>query len=284
MHSTLHDLHVWDNRAGCREPVPGMFACLWHVSLKSLSQWVSKAVIKVMRLFHLHEARAPEGVSWYKTVQAQDINVIKVLQQIPVSPLLDRKLLAAFQAHKIIYAKNTSVVLYMYICKHMWSLRSVCVSKTGISSHLSWQQLPFIPLYVLMWSHAPPCYPTAYIHIYSTLDIPEEWRIFTIAALILACWLSSADALEEVLLLALQASSTKRWQGYECLSRVHICIVILIIWFSSGCFCVPFYKSGYKTKTFTPAVPWARFSLLMILTDPLELIASVCCFLFQGSF
>lgn len=110
-----------------------------------------------------------------------------------------------------------------------------------------------------------------------TLHIVEKWEILYLCVpmLILACWLSDTDALKEVLLLTLQASSTKRWQGYERLARVHICIVILIIWFSSGCYCVPFYKSGYKIQTFIPAVPWARFSHLRILTDPLKPIACV---------
>lgn len=57
---------------------------------------------------------------------------------------------------------------------------------------------------------------------------------------------------------------------------------ILIIWFSSGCYCVPFYKSGYKIQTFIPAVPWARFRLLRILINPLEPIA--CAFSSRSSF
>lgn len=91
--------------------------------------------------------------------------------------------------------------------------------------------------------------------------------------LILACWLSDTNALKEVLLLTLRDTSTKRWQGYERLALVHICIAILIIWFSSGCYCVPFYQSGYKIQTLIPVVPWARFSHLSILTGPLEPIA-----------
>lgn len=73
-------------------------------------------------------------------------------------------------------------------------------------------------------------------------------------------------------LLTFQASSTKRWRGYECLAQVHICIVILIIRLSSGCYCVSFSKSGYKM--FILKVPGARLSLLKILTEPLEPIAS----------
>ena len=101
---------------------------------------------------------------------------------------------------------------------------------------------------------------------------PEKWEIFTIPALILVCLLNDTDALQGVFLLTLRASSTKRWHGYQRRAR-HICIVILIIWFSSGYYCVLFYKSGYKILTFTPAVPRARFSRLPMQTDPLELIA-----------
>lgn len=139
---------------------------------------------------------------------------------------------------------------------------------------MSWQQEQSIPLYVLMWSHAPHGI-TRHTYIQHTLYIKGKWEIFTIPALILVCWLSDRDALKEVLLFTLQASSTKRWQGYERLAQVHICIAILIIWFSSGCYCVPFYKSGYKIQTFIPAVPWARFSHFRIVIDPLEPLACV---------
>lgn len=132
----------------------------------------------------------------------------------------------------------------------------------------------------MIWcDRRPPTVSHEITYMQSTLYVQEKWEIFTMPVLILARRLSDTDALKEVLLLTLQASSTKRWQGYERLARVHICIVILIIWFSSGCYCVPFYKSGYKIRTFIPAVPWARFSHLRILTDPLEHIARVFFFI-----
>lgn len=97
--------------------------------------------------------------------------------------------------------------------------------------HMSWQQLQSIPFYVQMWSHAPPQHQAPHfvgdIYHYSAniCMLAERYR-----------------CLKGSVTLTLQASSTKRWYGYEHLAQVHICILILIIWFSSGCYCIPFYK------------------------------------------
>lgn len=150
---------------------------------------------------------------------------------------------------------------------------------------MSWQQLQSILSYATIWSQASHTITqdlhivcavyTLYIcaHIWSPSD---KWETFTKPLLVLAVWLSDTEALFPTF----QASFTRK-RECECLAQADICIVILIIWFSSGCYCVLFYKSGYKMQTFVPVVPWARFSLLRILTDPLEPYA---CFIYLFSF
>lgn len=126
-----------------------------------------------------------------------------------------------------------------------------------------------------MWSHAFHCI-TQQAH-----KMGEMWDIYCTSTNIsvLAEWYRCPEGSVP---LTFQASYTKRWQGYECLAQVHICIVILIIRFSSGCYCVPFYESGYKIQTLIPAVPSARFSLLRILMGTHEPITYVIFFLLEA--
>lgn len=68
----------------------------------------------------------------------------------------------------------------------------------------------------------------------------------------------------------LRASSTQRWQGYECLAQINICIAILLIWFSSGCYCVPFYKAVRKSNRLFLQSPGLYFFLFRILVHEPE--------------